>query len=149
MGNTLTKIDLHLIFHVKSTRIAILADDMATVLAYIGGIIKNNGGTPIAIGGMPDHIHILTTLPPTKSLSDFVRAIKANSSRWLHSKSPEYKAFEWQEGYGAFSVSPTLLNKTEEYINHQAEHHRHRSFREEYITFLKHHNIQYDEQYLI
>jgi len=103
----------------------------------------------MAVGGTTDHVHILTTLPTTVALSDFVRAIKAGSSKWLKTFSPQYKDFTWQEGYGAFSVSPSLLGKTEAYIRNQAVHHARRSFREEYKMFLDAYGIEYDEKYMV
>jgi len=112
MASTLVKIDIHLIFHVKSTGVKMRTEDLGRIFAYIGGIIKGIGGLPIEIGGMTDHVHILTSLPKTVSLADFVRAVKADSSKWMKQLAPCYAAFAWQEGYGAFSVSPSLIDKT-------------------------------------
>ena len=147
MASTLVKIDVHLIFHIKSTGIKMHEEDLPRIFAYIGGIIKNMGGMPIEIGGRPDHIHILTSLPKTMSLADFVRAIKADSSKWLKGVDNYYTQFTWQEGYGAFSVSPTLIEKTIRYIRGQEEHHKKRSFQDEYRLFLDAYGIQYDEHY--
>ena len=144
MASTLVKIDVHLIFHIKSTGIKMHEEDLPRIFAYIGGIIKNMGGMPIEIGGRPDHIHILTSLPKTMSLADFVRAIKADSSKWLKGVDNYYTQFTWQEGYGAFSVSPTLIEKTIRYIRGQEEHHKKRSFQDEYRLFLDAYGIQYD-----
>ena len=149
MGNSLVKIDIHLIFHIKSIGIKLHESDLNDIFAYIGGIIKGAHGIPIEIGGRPDHIHILTTLPKTMALSEFVRIIKSNSSKWIKTKNIGYKHFEWQEGYGAFSVSPTLLDKTINYIRSQEEHHAKRNTKEEYKMFLDAYGIEYDEQYLI
>ena len=147
MASTLVKIDVHLIFHVKSTSVKMRSEDLGRVFAYIGGIIKGVGGLPVEIGGMPDHIHILTSLPKTMSLSDFVRTIKADSSKWMKSLDTVYKDFAWQEGYGAFSVSPSLTDKTVNYIRTQEEHHKKRTFQEEYKLFLEAYGIQYDERF--
>jgi len=147
MASTLVKIDIHLIFHVKSTSVKMLTEDLPRIFAYIGGIIKGIGGLPIEIGGMPDHVHILTSLPKTMSLADFVRAVKADSSKWIKSLDPSYKTFAWQEGYGAFSVSPSLIDKTVNYIRGQAEHLKKRTFQEEYRLFLEAYGITYDERY--
>ena len=147
MASTLVKIDVHLIFHVKSTSIKLQDDHLSRIFAYIGGIIKNHDGLPIAIGGRPDHIHILTSLPKTMSLADFTRAVKADSSKWIRNLAPCYQDFAWQEGYGAFSVSPTLIDKTTQYIRNQEEHHRKRSFQEEYKLFLEAYGIKYDERF--
>lgn len=147
MASTLVKIDIHLIFHTKNTGITMRNDDLERIFAYIGGIIRNLGSIAIEVGGMPDHVHILTSLPKTMTLADFVRTIKAESSKWIKSIDGHYHRFAWQEGYGAFSVSPSLTEKTVLYIRGQAEHHKKRSFQEEYKLFLEAYGIQYDEQY--
>ncbi len=147
MASTLVKIDIHLIFHVKSTGVKMRAEDLDRIFAYIGGIIKGIGGLPIEIGGMTDHVHIFTSLPKNMSLADFVRAIKADSSKWMKQFDPCYATFAWQEGYGAFSVSPSLTDKTVKYIHGQAEHHKKRTFQEEYKLFIEAYGIEYDERY--
>ena len=133
MATSLAKINIHLIFHVKSTSVKVREGDLPRLFAYIGGI--------------PDHVHILTTLPKMMAPADFVRTIKAESSKWLKTLAPHYASFAWQEGYGAFSVSPSLLNTVVRYIRRQAEHHRRRSFREEYKMFLEAYGIEYNERY--
>lgn len=149
MGNSLAKIDIHLIFHIKSTSIEICECDLNEIFAYIGGIIKGVKGLPIEIGGRSDHLHILTSLPKTMSVSEFVRVLKSNSSKWIKTKNIRYNAFEWQEGYGAFSVSPSLLDKTINYIRNQDEHHKKRNAKDEYMMFLDAYKVEYDERYLI
>ena len=145
MASTLVKIYIHVVFHVKSSGIEMREEDLKQVFAYIGGIIRGIGGIPIQIGGMPDHVHILTVVPKTMSLADFVRSIKAQSSKWMKSLDASYRQFAWQEGYGAFSVSPSLLKKTISYIQGQPEHHKKRTFIEEYKLFLDAYGIDYDE----
>ncbi len=147
MASTLVRINVHLVFHVKSTSVRMDITDLERIFPYIGGIIKGIGGIPIKIGGMPDHLHILASLPKTMTLADFVRAIKADSSKWIKSLDAKYRHFSWQEGYGAFSVSPALNQKTVQYIRNQAEHHRKRTFLEEYKLFLDAYGIQYDERF--
>lgn len=147
MASTLVKINIHLIFHVKSTGVKMREEDLDRIFAYIGGTIRSIEGAPIQIGGMPDHVHILASLPKTMSLADFVRTIKAHSSKWIKTLNDSYQSFTWQEGYGAFSVSPTLLNKTIRYIQGQAEHHKKRTFIEEYKLFLEAYGIDYDERF--
>ena len=127
MASTLVKINVHLVFHVKSTGIRMREEDLERVFSYLGGIIRNIGGIPIQIGGMPDHIHILSSLPKTLSLADFVRMIKADSSKWIKTLDDYYLSFAWQEGYGAFSVSPSQLKNTINYILQQQEHHKKRT----------------------
>ena len=122
-------------------------NDLERIHAYLGGIINNLGGIPIIVGGIDDHIHILTSLPKTMALSDFVRVIKADSSKWMKQLDRHYSDFSWQEGYGAFSVSPSLIEKTTNYIRNQAEYHKKRTFRDEYKMFLEAYGIQYDERF--
>ena len=148
MASTLVKIDVHLIFHIKNSGTEMREDDLPRIFAYIGGIIKGIGGLPIEIGGRPDHIHILSSLPKSMSLSEFVRNVKADSSKWMKSLDGCYGQFAWQEGYGAFSVSPSLIDNTINYIRNQAEHHKKRSFQDEYRLFLEAYGIQYDNRYV-
>ena len=122
-------------------------EDLPQIFRYIGGIINDLGGIPIEIGGTTNHVHILTSLPKSMALIDFVREIKAFSSKWLKQLDDHYMPFAWQDGYGAFSVSPSLLDKTVQYIRKQEEHHKTRSFNEEYRLFLEAYGIDYDERY--
>ena len=147
MANTFTSINVHIIFHVKSTGIKILSKDLERTFAYIGGVINGIGGIPIEIGGITNHIHILASLPKNMSLSDFVRTIKSDSSRWIKTIDKYYNSFSWQEGYGAFSVSSSSVIKTINYIRNQNEHHKAMTFREEYKSFLEAYGIKYDEKY--
>ncbi|MBR5685917.1 MAG: IS200/IS605 family transposase [Muribaculaceae bacterium] len=148
MANTYVKNIIHIVFHIKSKTSPILADDLNRVFKYIGGITKGIGGTLIEIGGMPDHIHLLTALPKTMALSDFVKTIKANSSRWIKELNPYYIGFSWQDGYGAFSVSATVVPKVINYIRNQEKHHKQQAFIDEYKSFLIAYGIDYDERYL-
>ena len=116
--------------------------------AYMGGIVRELGGKAILINGMPDHVHLLIYLPPTVALAEAVRVLKANSSRWVHEKWPGNSKFAWQRGYGAFSVSRTIVSDVERYIATQEEHHRKITFEEEFVAFLKRHGIEYDPRYL-
>ena len=98
---------------------------------------------------MSEHIHILTSLPKAMPLTDFVRDIKSNSSKWIKQQHPDYKLFAWQDGYAALSVSPGILDKTISYIRRQNEHHQKRTFEEEYKMFLEHYGIAYNKRYVI
>ena len=149
MANTYTKLNIHIVFHIKSTGIPLRKEDLSQVFSYIGGIINNIGGYPVTVGGITNHIHILATMPKTMSVADFVKTIKANSSRWIKSIDSYYEAFSWQEGYGAFCVSPSLLKKTIHYIETQEKHHHVESVRDEFIRFLKANGIEFDERYLL
>ena len=147
MASSLVRIDIHLIFHVKAAGVNFRDEDLPQIFRYIGGIINGLGGIPIEIGGTTNHVHILTSLPKSMALIDFVREIKAYSSKWLKQLDDHYMPFAWQDGYGAFSVSPSLLDKTVQYIRKQEEHHKTRSFNEEYRLFLEAYGIDYDERY--
>jgi len=147
MTQSLTQVYLHIIFHIKTPDSPLRIDDIDMLSAYISSIIKSNNSIPLAINGTHDHMHILCTLSKNVHISKLVQEIKQHSSRWLKTKNSFYRGFEWQTGYGAFSVSPSLLPKTKRYIANQQEHHRKRSFREEYILFLKEYEIEYNEKY--
>jgi len=116
--------------------------------SYIGGIMNNKSAKLISAGGMSDHIHLFASLPSTISIADFVNAVKSNSSRWIHQSFSPLRNFAWQEGYGAFSVSKSGQKMVVRYIDNQEKHHRKRTFKEELITLLKKHEIEYDERYL-
>lgn len=126
-----------------------IGDDWRPQLqAYVGGIARNKNAKLIAAGGMHDHIHLYASLPSTITIADFVNAVKANSSRWVHESFPNRKGFAWQEGYGAFSVSKSVEHQVIDYINNQQEHHRKHTFKEEYLSFLDKYEVDYDERYL-
>ena len=147
MANTYTQLYTHVVFHTKSTGVVMRTEDLERVFQYMAGVIREEGAIPFAVGGVEDHIHILTTLPKTVALADFMRVIKAKSSKWLKTLDSHYEFFQWQEGYGAFSVSPSLLERTKKYIFTQAEHHKTESYRDEYGKTLKAYGINYDEHY--
>lgn len=115
---------------------------------YVGGVVRNKGGGLIRIGGVADHLHLVVRLRPDIALSDMVRLVKANSSKWVNERQEGGGRFAWQAGYGAFTVSPSQLPALTEYVECQEEHHRVRPFREEYVAILKKHGVEYDERYL-
>ena len=116
--------------------------------SYLGGMLREKNARLISAGGTCDHIHLYVSIPSTITLADLVSAMKANSSRWIHETFPKQRAFAWQKGYGAFSVSKSGEEHVLEYIRGQEEHHRHRGFKEEYLGFLQKYGVEYDEQYL-
>lgn len=123
-------------------------EDAVSLYAYIGRIVKDMESTPIAIGGMPDHVHLLCSLSKNLSVAKFMEDVKRHSSRWIKSKSEDYHAFEWQGGYGAFSVSPALLERTKRYIINQEEHHKKHTFHEEYVLFLKEYGVDFNPDFV-
>ena len=144
MGSSYTDINIHIIFHTKDISPVMKEEDLSRIFHYIGGIIRALSAHVYMIGGRPDHIHILASLPVSLSLSDYVRKIKSNSSRWMKSLGPDYKDFTWQEGYGAFSVSSSNKDAVIQYIQNQKGHHQNRSAQDEYLLFLSKHGFTYD-----
>jgi REP element-mobilizing transposase RayT len=138
----------HLIFSTKNRIPAITAELQPRLYEYIGGILLAEKNVLIAAGGMPDHVHLLVSLSREISVAQAVGLIKSNSSKWVHETFPEQRAFAWQTGYGAFSVSYSHLDRVKAYLAGQAEHHRARTFQEEFLLFLKRHHIEYDERYI-
>ena len=138
----------HCVFSTKERRPLILPGLQERLWPYLGGIARQNEMKAIEIGGMADHVHILLSLPSTLSIAKAMQLIKGGSSKWVHESFPEHRRFGWQVKYGAFGVSVSLLDKTVQYIQRQAEHHRKMTFQEEFLTLLKKHRISYDERYL-
>lgn len=139
---------IHVVFSTKGRRRLITSEIRNRLFPYLGGIARQNQMRTLAIGGTEDHVHILLSLPTTISISKAVQLIKAGSSKWIHETFPRLHTFEWQEGYGAFSLSISHLDETISYIKGQEEHHRNQSFADELKTFLKKHGIEYDERYI-
>lgn len=141
MSHTYAANFVHCVFSTKDRRSVIPAELRQSLWAYLIGIANNLGFTIMAVGGMPDHVHILIALPPRIPLAEAVQKLKANSSRWLGQHGLR---FEWQKGYGAFSVSPSLLDTVKAYIHHQPQHHRRRNFEEEFAALLRKSGIALD-----
>lgn len=148
MAQSLSKIYIHLIFHIKTTSPLIRETDLERIHSYIGQLINVNECNVIQVGGVGDHVHILFQLSKNVSLSHVVEEVKRKSSKWIKSLDSYYCMFEWQSGYGAFSVSQSIVAKTLQYVKNQREHHTKRTFREEYIDFLKIYGIEYNEEYV-
>ncbi|NDW13413.1 transposase [Bacteroides sp. 214] len=147
MSQSLSQLYVHIIYHTKGDN-RIYPTDKNELCAYIAGVISKTGSIPICINGMPDHIHVLCILSKNMALAEFVRTIKTASSKWMKDLKPYYRNFEWQKGYAGFSVSQSVREATATYIKNQEEHHKQRTFQEEYIVFLKEYGIEYDEKYL-
>ena len=148
MANTYTSLHYHFTFSTKNRRPWIAAEFEERVWAYLGGILKKNKLKPIKIGGVEDHIHLLLGAPPTIAPAKIAQLVKGGSSAWIHEEFPELAAFAWQDGYGAFTVSKSASPDVSEYIENQREHHRTRTYQEEYRALLDRHGIEYDERYL-
>ena len=148
MANTYSQIYIQIVFAVKGRQNLVSTIWKDELYKYITGIVTNEGQKLIAINGMPDHIHILIGLKPDKSLSDLVRAIKANSSRFINEKGWINNKFEWQTGFGAFSYSHSQLTNVINYIQKQEEHHNKKTFKEEYIDFLKAFDVDFKNEFI-
>jgi putative transposase len=148
MANTFTQIHIQCVFAVKFRQSLIQADWQDRLYKYITGIIQNQGHKLIAINGMPDHVHVFLGFRPNQSLSDLVRIVKSDSSEWINKEKLTPSMFRWQEGYGAFSYSRSHVPAVSTYIENQKEHHRTKTFLEEYKEFLEKFEIDYDEQYI-
>jgi putative transposase len=147
MPSTHLSLHCHVVFGTKD-RLALIDPQWRESLhAYLGGILRDLGGVPEAVGGMADHVHILAGLKATHRLSDVLRDLKRGSSEWVHSIIG-LRQFTWQEGYGAFTVSSSKREAVRQHIAGQEEHHRTRTFREEYAEFLQRHGVAFEERYL-
>jgi putative transposase len=148
MANTYISAYLHVIFSTKSREPTITDPMRERLWSYLGGIARENKLKALAVGGTRDHVHILLSLPATITIAQALKQIKGASSTWVSKTFPGAHDFAWQIGYGAFSIRAADIPETTAYINNQAEHHRFKSFREEYLHFLDEYGIEYDERYV-
>ncbi len=148
MANTFTQIHIQLVFAVQNRRSMIKRVWKDDLYKYMTGIIQNHGHKVLQINGMPDHVHILIGMRPTQSLSDLMKQLKQDSSKWINESRFVNGRFSWQAGYGAFSYTKEQVPMIIDYIKNQEEHHRQQSFTEEYLDFLKKFGIDYDERYI-
>src|SRR6266568_6954826 len=145
--STHTSLHYHLVFSTKERVPLISTDWRGRLHAYLGGIVKGLEGVPLAIGGIEDHVHLLVGLKSSHRLDYFLRDLKADSSEWVH-KEIHKLMFSWQKGYAAFSVSPSNIEGVKRYVLNQEEHHRRKTFQEEYVELLKASGVEYDERFL-
>jgi putative transposase len=147
MPQTHLSLHYHLVFHTKGNRPSIRTEWRERLHAFLGGCIKTAGGIAIAIGGTADHVHLLIGLKATHRLADVIKDIKVASSKWVHTEIGDLK-FGWQNGYGAFTVSTSQLERVQKYVLNQEEHHRKRTVKEEYVELLRLAGVEYDAKYL-
>jgi REP element-mobilizing transposase RayT len=148
MPGTFSQLYIQYVFAVKGRNNLLLPSFEEEVYKYIAGIITGKDQKPLAVNGMPDHIHILVGLKPSMRISDLIRDIKNNSTNFINEKGWLKQKFCWQEGYGAFSYSESNYEKVIDYIRNQKQHHAKNTFRQEYLHLLNKFNIPFDEKYL-
>jgi putative transposase len=149
MANTYTSLHYHVVFSTKNRQPFLIKAVRERLFAYLGGIARENGMTALEVGGVPDHVHLLLSIPASLAVSKAVQLIKGGSSHWLKETFPNMVKFAWQDGYAAFTVSQSQLNDVQRYIRSQPEHHRTKTFVEEYRRLLARHCIEYEERYLL
>lgn len=144
--HSFTSVHIHCVWSTKKREPLLRPKLRDRLWPYLGGIARENKMRALAIGGAADHVHSLVLLPDTMSVAKAVQLLKGNSSKWIHETFPEMRSFEWQEGYGAFSVGVSAIDATIAYIQNQTEHHRKRSFREEFAAMLRKNGFDLDER---
>jgi putative transposase len=146
MSHTYVSGLIHCVFSTKQRRNLIAPEKLPNLWSYLGGIARKNGFKAIAVGGTENHVHILLSLPATIPLAKAMQLLKGGSSKWMNDTGDGN--FAWQEGYGAFTVGISQQANTTAYINSQADHHSKRGFEDEFLAFLKKHEIEYDPKYV-
>ncbi len=148
MPQSLARVLVHLVFSTKH-RVPVLVPEIRIELhPYLATVLTNDGCFSLQIGGVEDHVHLLFALSRTRTIAEVVENVKTSSSKWLKTKSPALAEFHWQNGYGAFSVSRSLTDDVIDYIRRQEEHHKSRTFQDEFRRLLERHEIEYDERYV-
>lgn len=148
MANTYTSLHYHFTFSTKNREPWIRTEIENRVWAYIGGIARAHKMTALQVGGVDDHIHAVVMAPPTLSPSQIAQYLKGDSSKWIHEEIPKLRLFEWQDGYGGFTVSKSQLPDVIQYVQNQRTHHQKKTFQQEYLELLEKHGVEYDERYL-
>lgn len=146
--SSFTCLNYHLVFSTKHRQPLIDDAWQQRLFDYIGGIMRSQGGVLLAAGGMPDHVHLLAAISKSVAITDAIRDIKTNSSKWVHETIFNQSDFAWQAGYGAFTASFSGLDPLRSYLREQKEHHRIRTFQEEFLELLRRHEIEFDERYI-
>jgi REP element-mobilizing transposase RayT len=148
MASTLTNLLYHIVFSTIHREPIITAPIRSDLYAYMGGIVRGEGGVLLEIGGMPDHVHLVTRFKSEPSVATMLKKIKSKSSQWLNDKPNRPGRFQWQTGYGAFTVSVSQLDVVRAYVQNQEQHHRRKTFQDEFRVLLDKHGIEYDERYI-
>ncbi|UEG50994.1 IS200/IS605 family transposase [Ferruginibacter lapsinanis] len=148
MANTYSQVFIHAVFSVKGRENLIACNWRDDLHKYISGIITGNGAKSLAVGGWIDHVHIFFGLPMTTTIADFMSIVKANSSKWINEKQFVKGKFQWQSGYGAFSHSKSQRDVVINYIMTQEEHHKVKTFSDEYIKMLNDFEVEYNDKYI-
>lgn len=148
MPQSLSSVLVHLVFSTKNREPLIRGPVESELHAYSTTVLENAGCPALAMNGTADHVHVLCNLSRVKSIANVVEDLKTSTSKWIKTKGPSYRGFHWQAGYGAFSVSPSSVDRVVRYIERQREHHRTRSFQDEFRVLLNKHGIPCDERYV-
>jgi putative transposase len=149
MPQSLAKIIIHTVFSTKDRRPFLRDKSLREELhRYLGGILSNHDCQPLIVGGVEDHVHILSTLSRTWEVAEMIKELKRSSSLWLKTKSPDFENFAWQNGYGIFSIGFSQIPSARDYIAGQEEHHKKMSFQDEFRKLLKSYEIEFDERYV-
>jgi putative transposase len=148
MAHTYVRLIIHAVFSTSDSLPYLVEDRRNDVFSYMGGILREIRCDSLAINGIEDHVHIVFRMPGTLAVAEIMQLVKGNSSKWIHEKRVLKRAFEWQRGYAAFSVSQSNVNRVLQYVANQSIHHRKISFQEEIRELLMRHGIEYDEKYL-
>jgi len=148
MANTYTQIYIQTVFCVQNKISLVKPEWQEELFKYITGIVQKSGHKLIAINGMPDHLHMFIGMKPDQALSDLMQSVKGDSSKWIHGKGFVKGRFEWQAGFGGFSYSTSQIDKVVKYINNQENHHKKKSFIEEYQDFLEKFKVPFNERFI-
>jgi len=148
MGHSYTSSLYHVVFSTKGRAMSITKEMQPKLWSYMGGIARAHKIKPHEIGGAEDHAHLMISIPSTMAIAKAVQLIKGGSSKWINDHYGDLRDFEWQEGYGAFSIGVLQKENTRKYIRSQARHHKRQTFKEEFLGFLKKHDLEYDSRYV-
>jgi REP element-mobilizing transposase RayT len=148
MPQSFASLHVHIVFSTKHRQPFLDSELRPRLFEYVGGIARQHECALIAAGGTADHVHLLASLGRSISIADAVRVIKTNSSGWIHTEFKELRDFQWQQGYGAFAVSFSNLDAVKQYLASQEEHHRKRSYQDEFRELLRRHGLEWDERYV-